>query len=76
MRPALDSGPEPGQPPITGGLFRARGKGLHRHVAELDALVPDDTLVGIVEQSRAAIDTRLHLARVEVVLNVARCSAR
>jgi hypothetical protein len=53
--------------------LRVRGKGLVRHVAEMDALVRPCTLEAIVETSRAAVATRLQLARHEVELNVWRC---
>lgn len=51
------------------GVFRVRPKGLGRHVAELDALVGRD-LDDIIVTSRDAVDTRLDLARTEVMLNV------
>lgn len=72
---ALDSGPEPVAAPPRGGLRRVRGKGLGRHVAEVEALAPGG-LTDIIDTSRAAIATRLHLARLEVELNVARTTAR
>jgi len=71
MSPALDSGPEPVAAPPRGGLRRVRGKGLARHVAEMDALAPG-ALGDIIDQSRAAITVRLYLARAEVELNVDR----
>jgi hypothetical protein len=45
-------------------------------VAEMDALVASRTLVDIVETSRQAVATRLHLARLEVEMNVWRCLTR
>ena len=59
-----------------GGRFASRPKALSRHVDELVALAPGPTLVGIVDESRAVVDMRLHLARLEVDLNVARTTAR
>lgn len=56
-------------PPHQAGVFRVRPKNLARHVAELDALAGAD-LDDIIATSRAAVDTRLDLARTEVMLNV------
>jgi len=50
----------------------AQGKGLQRHVAELNRLCDGATIVSIVERSRTRIATRLHHARDEVQVNVAR----
>lgn len=58
-----------------GRLSSLRGKGVRRHVAELERLTPSATVCSIVDQTRAAVATRLHLARLEVELNVWRSSA-
>lgn len=72
----LDSGPGPVSAPPRGGPLRVRPKGLARHVAEVDALVSAPALTEIIGTSRAAIATRLHLARLEVELNVARSTTQ
>lgn len=60
---------------VTGsGVLRVRPKGTDRHVAELDALAGGD-LDDIIVTSRAAVATRLDLARSEVMLNVWTVSA-
>lgn len=69
MRPALDSGPEPASTLPRGGSSSFRPKGLGRHVLELTSLADGD-LCALVDESRAAVDLRLHLARLEVELNV------
>lgn len=69
-RDSLTSGPVYlAPPPHQAGVFRVRGKSLGRHVAELDALAGAD-LDDIIVTSRAAVATRLDLARTEVMLNV------
>lgn len=74
VRPALDSGPGSVTASF-GGLSSLRGKGVRRHVAELERLTPETTLCSIVDETRAAVATRLHLARLEVELNVWQTSA-
>ena len=70
--PGIDSGPR-------AATTRSSGGGSLRvwdYVADQEFLATGRTLVDIVDDSRAAVDVRLSLARTEVELNVGISTAR
>lgn len=70
VRLTQDSGPESVAALPCGGLSPFGGLTLDGHVAELERLSTCSPLGSIIEGSRVAVGTRLHLARLEVELNV------
>jgi len=75
MRGPVCSSPE-GLLSFVAVISGVRSKALGRHVAELERLSSDLTLVDIVDSTRIEVDARLWAARTEVDLNVWRSITR